>query len=839
MRLFLSFWLPLAEKPYARAFAADDAAAAAHLVVGGLSRVICGHCQLTGDYCSCSLIDLLFNTSYAAQIFDWQNAVFLCFFPIMLGLAALIHRLTYSSSGDVTLGDVFKKAGDMHVAFADWGTEASLSQFTEAPDGAQVAGSNMGQEDGDEIVETAADTQGSKRDAARAEAATERDVEMTPIVTGAMPVKHTSTHPTDVDPRNIAVMITLSAFIISVGMICWAAISEFVSINSSFLKSGIHAQGFATQTLPEGSTQRGINIGWGLCWLAIGTLLMTGAQLIIRKVVMGANLNVVEAVLERGNIAAAICEAGYQIAMGLVVSASITGPPSNFGFDLAGCILFFVLGLLVLVVWSKIFDLYTRDWETWKEISRGNIAAAISQFCQMVSAGLLMYSAISKTFELATFFAWVVTGSVIRIVYRTLLDHFLIAPRFVKARYTSEELQIDKLIARGNWGAALVVGPLQIVLTHIINSFLPDSCTSFRYADGRLAYDMNFAEKLTGTEYLRTIYKWDRLVALCIIFGVFLLARVPYELRLKLQSRRNNGGPTIDPDLNFYIVEGRKHAITISFGGYLVAVGNMLVGIFKDANYNTSFIDSSDPAAWGYLFLQIAVGYVMIVAALFVSDVFILHKFDNLKLMTQYDNRAVALIEAGSLIGSSFIVGAVINGWDYSDPPYGSAVIFFFATQLLFYLFQLVFESVTAYDDEKEVQLGNASAGLNNGLNLVAVGMLLGRSTYLSHSLIMLVTWALVSFPLIFLARYVTDHIVLPSIHLEATIECLDRMRPDVFAPRRPCKQGNWGTALVAGAVTISLAQLLNTFLRDCPFALGIPWDVGGSSNAAAPPPSV
>ena len=45
---------------------------------------------------------------------------------------------------------------------------------------------------------------------------------------------------------------------------------------------------------------------------------MTVAQFIIRRVVMGpAGLNVVEAVLERGNVAAAICEAGMQIAMGI------------------------------------------------------------------------------------------------------------------------------------------------------------------------------------------------------------------------------------------------------------------------------------------------------------------------------------------------------------------------------------------------------------------------------------------------------------------------------------------------------------------------------------------
>jgi uncharacterized membrane protein YjfL (UPF0719 family) len=97
-----------------------------------------------------------------------------------------------------------------------------------------------------------------------------------------------------------------------------------------------------------------------------------------------------------------------QVSMGMVTAAAIAGPPDHFGFDLAACLLYYVLALICLVVWSKLFDLYTTQWATWQEIERGNIAAAISQFSQMVSAALLMASAISKTFELATFFAWCV-----------------------------------------------------------------------------------------------------------------------------------------------------------------------------------------------------------------------------------------------------------------------------------------------------------------------------------------------------------------------------------------------------------------------------------------------
>ena len=117
-------------------------------------------------------------------------------------------------------------------------------------------------------------------------------------------------------------------------------------------------------------------------------------------------------------------------------------------------------------------------------------------------------------------------------------------------------------------------------------------------------------------------------VALAIIFALFLLTRPPYELRLwvhsKLISRRirqhtsahvsgasgTDATPAaglrlaqaagvlsvvrrwrrrsveaapapMDPDLNYHIFEQRKHAICISFGSYLVAVGNMLVGVFR------------------------------------------------------------------------------------------------------------------------------------------------------------------------------------------------------------------------------------------------------------------
>ena len=332
--------------------------------------------------------------------------------PLLLLIATFIFRVTYRASGNVKLEDIFsKKAGDLNQIYKNWSNQAAFDaslrnvgqntimgtisgntnhpppMYTSALLSSQegrVSGTNMGHEDDVEVMPLETPEASTPANISRAAARAGEGVEMTDVGESSAMLDpsqvplHTSTHPTDVDPRNIAIMINLAAFIISMGMVCWASISDFVDMSAvDFMSNGIYAQGFNTQTLPRGVTQRGVNIGWGVCWLCIGGVLMTFAQFFIRLVIMkwDGSLDVCEAVLAKGNIAAAICEAGYQIAMGLVVSASISGPYAHFGYDLAGCLLFYTLSLLLLMIWSKIFDLYTTDWDTWKEIARGNTAA--------------------------------------------------------------------------------------------------------------------------------------------------------------------------------------------------------------------------------------------------------------------------------------------------------------------------------------------------------------------------------------------------------------------------------------------------------------------------------
>ena len=69
-------------------------------------------------------------------------------------------------------------------------------------------------------------------------------------------------------------------------------------------------------------------------------------------------------------------------------------------------------------------------------VEEGHKAAGISNFCELVSSAMLMSNAVSKSFELATFFGWFARGTLARLIFRTLLDYLLVAPRLVDTRYT-------------------------------------------------------------------------------------------------------------------------------------------------------------------------------------------------------------------------------------------------------------------------------------------------------------------------------------------------------------------------------------------------------------------
>jgi hypothetical protein len=82
--------------------------------------------------------------------------------------------------------------------------------------------------------------------------------------------------------------------------------------------------------------------------------------------------------------------------------------------------------------------------------------------------------------------------------------------------------------------------------------------------------------------------------------------------------------------------------------------------------------------------------------------------------------------------------------------------------------------------------------------------------------------WFVVGAPLLLAINVVVDKILFPSVSIEGEIHInMDQESPS-DNDNGPGGAQNWGIALVAGTVAISMAQLLNTFLRDCAFEFGV-----------------
>jgi hypothetical protein len=81
--------------------------------------------------------------------------------------------------------------------------------------------------------------------------------------------------------------------------------------------------------------------------------------------------------------------------------------------------------------------------------------------------------------------------------------------------------------------------------------------------------------------------------------------------------------------------------------------------------------------------------------------------------------------------------------------------------------------------------------------------------------------WFAVGAPLLLAVNFVVDKIIFPRVSIEDEIH----LNMDERSQSDNDNGGgarNWGIALVAGTVAISMAQLLSTFLRDCAFEFGV-----------------
>jgi uncharacterized membrane protein YjfL (UPF0719 family) len=671
-----------------------------------------------------------------------------------------------------------------------------------------------------------------------------------------------------------AFLIALSGFLFAVTSICAGAISEFAPTPQGAL---LHV-GWDSQSTSRGAENRLKNILSCIVWGCIGVVLMLLSQVVTRHFTF-AGLDLVghitgqtQRAKERGfghNIAAGVLDGGSVVAAGLVSAANVSGAPRGWGEDLLSTLLFFVLSQIAFTVYTVVFDyFYIGATEGNAEgtltgavarslgerhairlpgralplLRQGNVAVSLSYAAMMVSYALLLGGSVYQSYELLGWAMWAVGGGALLLLFRALLD-WVLAPH----------IELDRAMAVDfNWGFALVVGSMQLAVSHIFVGLISMDCTPYKYTggpglpktptivvvggDAQAAFvedsDLKLFDALAQYQQTMDVFTWPKLVGLLIALLILGLSKFTYQLLgyLKLGAEFR----MIDRITGTYDDSGAaahahatrpgqgqggvpaNRALAISFAGYIYSVGRILAGLFGGSQRSSIGLsadtadandgDDSDGMRIGIDILWAIFGLIALLITQVVADLVIFHKWDNVKELVERNNIALACVEAGVFVGASLVVAACTQAENLA-----LALTMFVLGLGGMLLFSLGYEQLTSYDDRRAIQSNNVAAGLNWGLSMVSFGLLVSRAVVVSNSIWVLLVWSSIGCVILLAYRKLVDETVLREIHLD------DELELDPAEAQRGVIT-NWGAALIAGVMSVSLAQCLNTFLRDCEY---------------------
>lgn len=229
-------------------------------------------------------------------------------------------------------------------------------------------------------------------------------------------------------------------------------------------------------------------------------------------------------------------------------------------------------------------------------------------------------------------------------------------------------------------------------------------------------------------------------------------------------------------------------ALAISYSGYLVSMAIIIIGVLHSPQ-QAFLIDIVATVAWSLA------GIILLNLSALINNKIILSKFDNVQEIIRDSNVGTAAVEAGSYIGSAFVINSVVGG--ESEGILGdilSTVIFYLVAQVCFVLFGVAYQRITVYDVHKEIENDNVAAGVTFGMSLLAIGVILSHIITLTSSLAALAVWFLNGSVLIILTRWFIDKLLLPKHSINREIQH-DR---------------NWGIALIEGCSVIMVAFIIN-----------------------------
>ena len=126
----------------------------------------------------------------------------------------------------------------------------------------------------------------------------------------------------------------------------------------------------------------------------MGIVLMLFSGFIVEKAILHKFDNVAEIVRDR-NIGTAAVHFGIYVASGLIISACVTGETlATHGkiYGLVSSIVYYVLGMIFLILFSKIYDKLT-PYSLLGEIEEDNVAVGVSFAGNIIAIGLILMRA--------------------------------------------------------------------------------------------------------------------------------------------------------------------------------------------------------------------------------------------------------------------------------------------------------------------------------------------------------------------------------------------------------------------------------------------------------------
>lgn len=176
---------------------------------------------------------------------------------------------------------------------------------------------------------------------------------------------------------------------------------------------------------------------------ALGLVLLYVAHLVNDKLILHKFKNVKELIDER-NVGTGAVQAGSYIASGLIIAGSVHGE----GGGLLTAVVFFFLGQLALIIFTKIYDFIT-SFDVHEEIEQNNYSAGIAFSGTLIALGIILSKAAAGNFisweqNILYFGVNALIAFILLPMFRVVIDKLVITNDDL-----NKEIAVDKNIGAG------------------------------------------------------------------------------------------------------------------------------------------------------------------------------------------------------------------------------------------------------------------------------------------------------------------------------------------------------------------------------------------------------